>query len=767
MERMNFMTSVFPALLLSVLLPGGWAISADRSAVPLGSLPVAISVSPDRRYLAITESGADVSGMRVLDARTLQTVGMLSFSQPQSSNMWDPSGIAPLSGGVFGNAQWEQQGRGFWIAASGGDAIAHISLAPLRVDRIVQLGVGSYPVSVALSPDGTRAAVAQLLGGAVSIVRLRDGAVLSTSVVGLRPGGVSWSDDGKWVYAALWGSNQIAVIDAQRSSVVAHIPAGLHPRAIAGQGRWRYAVAADDDRIDVIDTQRNRLASQTHIDLLPGLPEGISASDVFFDSHSRRLYVTCSAANAIAVLQADGPKLTLIGAVSTGWFPTGTALAAQQLFVLDGKGEGSSANPLFNPFSAHPHSEEYIPFHLKGSLRVSAVPATAQLRTGLIRVRRFASANVHPVNARTVVHAGGPITHVIFLVKENRTYDQVLGDLGSGDGDPRLALFGETVTPNAHALARRFGIFDRFFANGQVTANGLNWSTGAFANDYTETLWPASYAGRGMHYDFEDGGVAAHAHAGHLWDAAARAHITYRDYGMWVTNRGPIGTPVTTGEAALAGHIDPKYRGFDIEYADSDREAEWEREFNGFERSGTLPAFEIVRFPGDHTAGTFPGAYTPRAMIADNDLALGRLVAAVSHSRDWPHTLVIAIEDDAQNGPDHVDEQRTVVFLASPYAHAGVYHAHYSTASVLHTIERILGLQPLSPYDALAPTLDEALREPANTAAYDALVPHVNMSARNSIHSYRAAENLRYDWSRADAVPDDFLNDVLMHSVSP
>ena len=764
MERMNFMTSVFPALLLSVLLPGGWAISADRSAVPLGSLPVAISVSPNRQYLAITESGANVSGMRVIDARTLHTVGMLSFSQPQSSNMWDPTGIAPLSGGVFGAAQWDSGGRGFWVAASGGDALAHVSLAPLRVDRIVQLGMGSYPVSVALSPDGTRAAAGQLLSGTVSIVRLRDGAVLSTTAVGLRPAGVSWSDDGKRIYAALWGSSDIAVIDAQRGSVITRIPAGLHPRAIAGDGRWRYAVAADDDRIDVIDTASNTLASQTRIDLLPGLPEGISASGLFFDARSSRLYVTCSAANAIAVLHVDGPQMKLLGAVSTGWFPTGAAVAARQLFIVDGKGEGSSANPLFNPFSPLPHAEEYIPFHLNGSLRVDPVPAQAQLQSGLSRVRRFASANARAPVTPTVVHAGGPITHVIFIVKENRTYDQVLGDLGSGDGDPRLTLFGESVTPNAHALARRFGIFDRFFANGQVTANGLNWSTAAFANDYTETLWPASYAGRGMHYDFEDGGIAARAHAGHLWDAAARARITYRDYGMWVTNRGPIGTPATTSEPALAGHFDPQYRGFDIEYSDVDREAEWQREFAAFERSGTLPALEIVRFPNDHTAGTFPGAWTPFAMIADNDLALGRLVAAVSHSRDWAHTLVIAIEDDAQNGPDHVDEQRTLVFLASPYAHAGVYHAHYSTASVLHTIERILGLQPLSPYDALAPTLDEALREPADPAPYDAIAPRVNRNARNSMHSYRAAENLRYDWSRADAVPDDFLNDVLLHA---
>lgn len=427
-------------------------------------------------------------------------------------------GFVAFSGGVYGRAAWQKDGGGFWIAVFGSDAIAHVSLSSLRVDRTIPLASGGYPVSVALSPDGAFAAVPELLGGMVSIVRLQDGVTLSNTAAGYRPNGVSWSNDGHTVYAALWGSNAVAAIDAASGRVIARISTGLHPQTIAGTGRLRYVLAADDDRIDVIDTERRQNMAHVSIGLLPELPAGISPSAAVIDATGQRLYAVCSTANAVAVFSLNAERPTLLGAIPTGWFPTDVAISGERVFIVNGRGEGSAANPLYNPFSiTTPHRDEFVGLYLKGSLRTRPVPDSAQLQSGLTAVRAQRSHDVPSHPAQSVVRPNGPITHIIFIVKENRTYDQVFGDLGIGDGDPRLTLFGETITPNEHAIARRLGVFDRFFASGQVTANGLNWSTAAFANDYDETLWPAQYAHRGMPYDFEDGAIAGRPHAGYLW----------------------------------------------------------------------------------------------------------------------------------------------------------------------------------------------------------------------------------------------------------
>ena len=309
-----------------------------------------------------------------------------------------------------------------------------------------------------------------------------------------------------------------------------------------------------------------------------------------------------------------------------------------------------------------------------------------------------------------MLRAHGPIQHVVYVIRENRSYDQVLGDVKEADGDPSLVLFGEDVTPNGHALARRFGIFDRFFEDAHVSADGHNWATAAIANDYLEKMWPQNYSDNRAFYDFEDGAEAAVPHAGYLWDDAARHGVSLRNYGEFVS-AGPTGpTPVSVGSDVLRPRTDRAFPTFDMDVADADRFTEWKREFDAFERTRTLPQLEIVRLPRDHTSGTRAGKPTPQAMVADNDLALGRLVEAVSHSADWSSTAIFVIEDDAQNGPDHVDEQRAPFYLISPYAAGGVQHARYTQASVLRTMEVLLGLPPMTPYDAGAAPLTAAFR---------------------------------------------------------
>jgi hypothetical protein len=354
---------------------------------------------------------------------------------------------------------------------------------------------------------------------------------------------------------------------------------------------------------------------------------------------------------------------------------------------------------------------------------------------------------------------------VIYVIKENRTYDQVLGDVSGADGDPSLVLFGEKVTPNQHAIAKRFGVFDRFFEDAHVSADGHNWSTAAFANDYLEKMWPQNYANRRPFYDFEDGAEAAVPHAGYLWDDAAAHGVSVRNYGEFVTAGPSAPTPVSSENAFLNKNTDHNYATFDLSVEDVARFAEWKREFDVYEASHTLPQLEIVRFPRDHTSGTRAGAVTPQGLVADNDQAVGKLVEAVSHSPDWASTAIFVLEDDAQNGPDHVDEQRSTLYVASPYAAGGVQHAAYTQASVLRTIEVLLGLAPMSAYDAGAPPLSAAFIATPNLAPFDALPPQTDTRAKNGATAYRAADSARLDLAHADRADEGELNDILWHAV--
>jgi phospholipase C len=360
------------------------------------------------------------------------------------------------------------------------------------------------------------------------------------------------------------------------------------------------------------------------------------------------------------------------------------------------------------------------------------------------------------------------IRHVIYIIKENRTYDQVLGDLPQGDGDPSLVLFGRAVTPNHHALAETFVLFDHCYADAEVSADGHEWSTGAVATDYVQKLWPSSiYSGRNRPYDFQGGSTAPAPLGGYLWEHAAQAGRSYRVYGEFSALRSkPPGVTPAPFARALAGHLAPTYAGYDLAITDQARFDAWQAEFKEFVRTGSVPALMIVWLPNDHTAGTRPGFPTPKAMVADNDWALGRIVEAVSQSPVWKETAIFVIEDDAQNGPDHVDAHRTICLVASPYARRGlVDHTVYSTVSVLRTIELILGLGPMSQFDAAATPLVAAFTDTPTITPYAALRPHQALTERNQVNAYRARDALALRLDRPDEADEEILNDIVWHAI--
>ncbi len=339
-----------------------------------------------------------------------------------------------------------------------------------------------------------------------------------------------------------------------------------------------------------------------------------------------------------------------------------------------------------------------------------------------------------------------PIKYCIYVIRENRTYDQVFGDIKGGNGDPNLCIFPEKVTPNAHKLAKQFVLLDNFYCDGEVSAEGHEWSMGAYCTDFVKRVWPLSYRGSPTKNlkiypaegNFDD---IARPAGGYIWDRCAEAKVSYRSYGEWVDNGKTLKDPMKARVKALEGHIDPQYRGYDLDYSDVKRTARFLDELKRFEKDGDMPKLQIVRIGNDHTYGTKKGKPTPTAMVAENDLALGQLVEGISKSKFWKETAIFVVEDDAQNGSDHVDAHRTVALCISPYTqHGKVDSTMYSTSSMLRTMELILGLRPMSQFDAAARPMYNAFQKEPKLDAYQHVMPDTDMRAVNAARRTYGAE---------------------------
>jgi YVTN family beta-propeller protein len=712
------------------ILPSNWQLSPPRNAmVVIGTMPQGLSLSPDLTRLAVVEAGFNPPALRILSVPTLQTLELFPLKD------------------AFGIPQWRDNNN---VVVPGGQA-GGVFVVNFTTKSVTAKSGAKWATALALSKDGI-ATVSDTDNNAI----LPNG---KTVRLGSHPAAfLRLSDD---YVAANRGESTIAFLSSREvppginNPDVSELPVDLHPSALLAtpDGKRLYVACTDADAVDVVDVQMRRVIGRIDV----GLPRGPGASpNGLALASDGTLYVSLGAENAVAEIRNG----KVVARYPAGWYPTGVAVDAHNVYVTNGKGEGGHANPDFSG-SGH-NDKEYVAALLTGSVRSIERTAFTKASTRQVLANIPAAVAMPPV---TVVRAHGPIEHIIYVIKENRTYDQVLGDIKGANGDAKLAWFGERVTPNQHAIARRFGIFDAAYADAQVSANGHNWSTAAFANDYLERFWPPEYGGRRTLYDFEDGAVASTPRNGYIWDEANRHNVSLRDYGEFVTYAPLGGGYVTTSTAGLRNKIDPKYPPFDMLVSDESRIDEWLREFNGYVANGNLPAFEIVRLPNDHTAGTRRLLPSPSAYVAQNDHALGRLVDAVSHSRYWAHTAIFAIEDDAQNGPDHVSDQRTTMYVASPYAATGVHHAHYSTTSLLRTIELMLGLHALSIYDAVAPPMYDAFTTKANLTPFDGIAPNISLTATNTGREYGSAISQRIDLRRADTLDDDVFNDILAHAV--
>ncbi len=714
------------------VLPNGWILPPPRGAeAQTGTMPQGMAASPDGSTIAVVESGYNPATLGLYRVPDLARTASIALP------------------GAFGRPVWIDS-QHVLVAGANADAVIDIDVPTQRIERFA-FPKGSYPVAVAASPDGATLAVATDGDAAIRVGTLATVGTSSPITVGAHPSGLGFRPDGRAVFVTSRAASELVKVDLA-SRGTEHRKTGLHPSGLAVRGDTVYVAESDADRVGVYDARDLRLVKTLNVGD-PGV-RAIGASPDAVTIGSDGVFVSLGAANSVAVIRNDH----LIGRMEAGWYPTDSVELGGKLYVLDGKGEGARPNPRY---SRRSHDVDYIGAIEFGSLRAYDIPANAALVGS-----PHGSPGWRNAAPNAFLRPGGPIRHVIFVLKENRTYDQILGDVAKGNGDPSLTWFGRDVTPNQHALAARFGLFDNAYASGEVSAAGHNWSDEGFANDYVERWWPALYGGRRALDDLTSGDGARLPSGGYLWDAARRAGVSFRDYGELVAPMLDPRGPWFAAVPSLQGRIDPRYAGWNLRYSDFDRVKEWQREFEAMTNAGTLPQLEFVWLPNDHTYGAKAGELTPASYLAINDAALGRMVDAVSHSKVWKSSAMFVIEDDAQDGPDHVSDQRTTLYVISPYARGGVRHEHYATVSVLRTVEAILGMAPLSAYDATAKPMAAAFGATADLRPYVAIPPKIDVSRRNAKVAYGSAISAKLDFSRADAAPPAILNDILAHNHS-
>jgi YVTN family beta-propeller protein len=784
------------------LLPNGWTLTPEGRQIPVSDLPMNMVLSKDGRYLLTTTNGNGDQTIAVIDLQTAETIQTIEVRKS-----WLGLAFAPDGRKFYASAGDDNEVLVYDFADGkaapagkinlGGSEYHALNDAQREAARRAGRGEYAFTAGIAATPDGRFLYVAENLANKVAVVDLADRKVVTKIEVGEYPYDCLVSGDGKRVYVSNWGSRSIAVIDAESNRVIKNVDVGDHPNdlELTRDGKILYVANANSNTVSVVDVVGLKEIEAISTALHPKSPAGSTPNAVALSPDEKTLYIANADNNNIAIANVSKRRASKIeGFIPTGWYPTSVRSSpdGKRIFVANGKGLISAANPKGpQPTKVRTRDTEYIGSLLKGTISLIDIPQAAALARHTRQVYAnspytdaLLTAARAPLGKTAIpVRLGqkSPIEHVIYVIKENRTYDQILGDMKEGNGDPNLCLFGEDVTPNHHALAREFVLLDNFYVDAEVSADGHNWSMAAYATDYVEKTWPTNYSRRGRTYDYEGSKKIARPTKGYIWDYCARAGISYRSYGEFIgvkdvkaggggegtqnLDRAP-GFENYTNEEALKGHFSPIFPGYNLAISDNTRVDRWLDEFREYEKNGKLPRFQIIRIGNDHTQGTRPGVPTPRAYVADNDLALGRLVEAVSQSKYWAKTAIFVLEDDAQNGPDHVDAHRSIAFIASPYTKRGVVDSTmYTTSSMLRTMELILGLPPMSQYDAAATPMFASFSNQADLKPFSHRAAKYDLKEVNTANAPGAQRSLEFDFSKEDTLPDIEFNEIIWKSV--
>ncbi len=781
----------------------GKFLSPVDPGVDVGSYPVNLALSPDGKFIVATNSGYRQQ-LSVLDASNGHLVSKLDFNKVTGHKQalyfgiaFGPDGLLYASRGV------EDKVSAFRLTPEGQlEPTTDISDPSPDKDKPNFLG------GIAFGRSGLFVAHNESYPGgdgnsAVAEIDVATRRVKKTFTVGGFPLGVATLSPGgvEKIYATSERDGFVASI-AEATGTVIHIPTGKNPSHLFTTPTGELWVSnSGSDTISRIDPKTDRVAKTILVRPaeMRGLP---SCTPLGMDTTGGNLFVACADLNAIAVIDEKSGKLR--GYIPVGWCPTAVKVTqdGKRLFVANAKGHAIKT-PNGKAIAG---KGTYILSVMEGTVSMVDIDKALNELPALSKVvvanNRF-DGNREKTIREAFKNPG--IKHVIYVIRENRTYDNIMGDNPRGNGDPSICLFPKDVTPNYHALADRFGLYDNFNVCAEVSFDGWEWSTSGMVNEYISRNVPTNYSGRGRDYDGEgetNGDKAdlrgkpdvAEAPGGFIWDLCRRSGVSMRNYGFFVGETNALGARPGTNQKrdtpnkrALMGITDDSFREFDMQYPDSEglakygfsapkqmkafgahnspsRIAEWRGEFDQYVKNGNLPHFMMMRLPRDHTSGTSTGLSSPRAMVADNDYAIGQLVEAISHSPYWSTTAICILEDDAQGGMDHIDCHRSPALVISAYAPRGAHDSRfYNTDSMLRTMELLLGMPPMSAYDAVADPFDAFTATAQNNEPYDAILPKREILCEvNTKTAFRAQDSIamlrRYG---EDSMPDLELNAIL------
>jgi DNA-binding beta-propeller fold protein YncE len=756
-----------------ITLPNGWSLTPAGKSIPLNhDLPLNMVISPSKKQMAITNNGQNSQSIEYFD---LTSESILKDEEIKQAYL----GLA-----------FNKDGKTLY--ASGGNEnkiiIYKVENNSLKRDTVIELGTPwpnkISPTGIQVDTDKNLLYVVTKENNSLYICNTTTRTVLKQIPLQHEAYACLLSPNKKVLYISLWGGAKIAFFDTENQTLAGEIEVDKNPNdlILTKNGKYLFCAHGNDNTVSVIETASKKRIEILSASLYPNAPVGTTPNGVALSSDEKKLFIANADNNCLAVFDvSEKGKSRTLGFIPTGWYPTSVKVVGNKIYVANGKGMSSMANPKGprpnlskaaqykggNP-EANKGEVEYIGGMFKGSLSIIDIPNESLLN----QYSKLVYENSPYTKEKELMAKGeagnpipmkvgepSPIKYVFYIVKENRTYDQVLGDVKAGNGDSSLCIFPENVTPNQHKLAKEFVLLDNFYVDAEVSGDGHNWSMAAYANDYVEKSWVTSYGGRGGSYDYEGQRKIAFPRDGFIWDHAKRAGVTYRTYGEFAENAKNV-------DALKDGNVCKKYPNYNLSITDVTREQVWEADFDSLLAINALPRLNTLRFGNDHTSGARIGSPSPIAAVGDNDLAVGKFIEHLSQSKIWEQTAVFILEDDAQNGADHVDAHRSIAFVAGGFVKRGfVDHSMYSTSSMLRTIELILGMKPMSQYDAAALPMFNCFAKNSNNTPFIAEAPKVNINEKNVAYNSNSIKSGKLNLKEPDAINDLEFSRIVWETV--
>ena len=754
-----------------VLLPNGWSLTPAGRSLEVGDLPLNIAVSASEKLMAVTNNGQGKQTIQLIDTKSEKVLDNIEI--PKS----------------FYGLKFSRDEKSLYASGGNDNWILKYAIIENKLVLNDSLILGKKwpnkisPVGIEIDDDRQLLYVVTKENNSFYILDIKTKAIVFEQNLGHEAYTCVLSPDKKILYISLWGGRKIALFDTQSRKIVNTIPVSYNPNELilSKNGQYLYVANAGDNSVSVIDTKTQKVIEILDAGLYPNSLVGSVTNGVALSKDEKTLYIANADNNCLAVFDVNNKgKSFSKGFIPVGWYPTNVRVVGKKIFVSNGKGFTSFANPRGpQPVKKTVRSEshlgedtsgQYIGNLMKGTLSIIDTPNDKDLALYSKKVYQNTPYKKDKelvtdgeLNNPIPMKVGGasPIKHVFYILKENRTYDQVFGDMKEGNGDSTLCLFGEKYTPNQHKLAREYVLLDNFYVDSEVSADGHNWSMGAHANDYLEKTWPTGYGRRGGVTEGMGRRQIANDRDGFIWDFCKRQGVSYRTYGVFADDKkGNI--PALDKE-----HVCSYFTGYyNQKVKDTTRVNQWKRDFDSLLVAKAVPAFNSIRLGADHTQGMAVGRPTPFACVADNDLAVGMFIEHLSKSSIWNQSAVFILEDDAQNGPDHVDAHRSNALVVSPYTKRKfVDHTMYSTSGMLRTMELILGLPPMTQYDAAAMPMFRSFTAKPDFTPYKSVPSSINLEEINTAYTPSAKRSEGLEFAEVDSNDDNLFNEILWKGI--